>query len=59
MQAGQVPMAVLNGMVSRILTEMFRFGLFDHPPTGSLTATVTTPRTRRPAATSPRRAPCC
>ena len=42
-QAGQVPMATLNGMVSRILTEMFRFGLFDHPSTGSLTATVTTP----------------
>ena len=42
-QAGQVPMATLNGMVSSILTEMFRFGLFDHPPTGSLTATVTTP----------------
>ncbi len=42
-QAGQVPMATLDGMVSRILTEMFRFGLFDHPPTGSLTAVVTTP----------------
>ncbi len=42
-QAGQVPMSTLNDMVSRILLEMFRFGLFDHPPTGSLTATVTTP----------------
>jgi beta-glucosidase len=41
--AGRVPMTVLNGMVSRILTEMFRFDLFDHPPTGSLTAVVTTP----------------
>jgi len=42
-QDGQVPMATLNGMVSRILTEMFRFGLFDRPATGSLTASVTTP----------------
>jgi beta-glucosidase len=42
-QDGQVPMSVLNDMVSRILGEMFRFGLFDHPPTGSLTDTVTTP----------------
>ena len=42
-QSGQVPMATLNDMVSRILTEMFRFGLFDHPPTGSLTTVVTTP----------------
>ena len=42
-QAGQVPVSALNDMVSRILLEMFRFGLFDHPPTGSLTATVTTP----------------
>ena len=42
-QAGQVPMSALDGMVSRILTEMFRFGLFDHPQAGSLTATVTTP----------------
>jgi beta-glucosidase len=41
-QAGQVPMSTLNDMVSRILVEMFRFGLFDHPQTGSLTATVTT-----------------
>jgi len=42
-QAGQVPISVLNGMVSRILTEMFGFGLFDRPRTGSLAATVTTP----------------
>jgi beta-glucosidase len=42
-QAGQVPVAALNDMVSRILGEMFRFGLFDHPQTGSLTATVTSP----------------
>ena len=42
-QDGQVPMATLNTMVSRILTQMFRFGLFDHGPTGSLSAVVTTP----------------
>jgi beta-glucosidase len=42
-QAGQVPMATLDSMVSRILTEMFRFNLFAHPPSGELTATVTTP----------------
>ncbi len=41
-QNGTIPVAVLNGMVSRILTEMFRFGLFNHPPTGSTGATVTT-----------------
>jgi len=41
-QDGQVPVSALNDMVSRILLEMFRFGLFDHPPTGSLTDTVTT-----------------
>jgi beta-glucosidase len=42
-QSGQVPAAALDAMVSPILTEMFRFGLFDRAPTGSLTATVTTP----------------
>ncbi len=46
-QGGQVPVSALNGMVSRILTEMFRFGMFDHPPAGSLTATVTTPEHAR------------
>jgi len=40
---GQVPMSVLDAMVSRILTEMFRFNLFADPPTGSLTGVVTTP----------------
>jgi beta-glucosidase len=40
---GTMPVSVLNGMVSRILTEMFRFSLFNRPPTGSATATVTTP----------------
>ena len=42
-QDGKVPMSALNDMVARILLEMFRFGLFNRPPTGSLTATVATP----------------
>ena len=42
-QNGTIPVAVLNDMVSRILTEMFRFNLFNHPPTGTPTSTVTTP----------------
>jgi beta-glucosidase len=40
---GTVPRAVLNTMVQRIFTEMFRFNLFDNPPTGTPTSTVTTP----------------
>jgi beta-glucosidase len=40
---GTVPRAVLNTMVQRILTEMFRFNLFDHSLTHTPTATVTTP----------------
>ncbi|MBO0804407.1 MAG: glycoside hydrolase family 3 C-terminal domain-containing protein [Nocardiopsaceae bacterium] len=40
---GQVPAATLNAMVGDILTEMFRFGLFDRAPSGSPSATVTTP----------------
>jgi beta-glucosidase len=42
-QNGTIPKSVLNTMVQRILTEMFRFGLFDQPRTGSTSATVTTP----------------
>jgi beta-glucosidase len=38
-----VPRSVLNTMVSRMLTEMFRFGIIDHPPTGTPSDTVTTP----------------
>jgi len=41
-EAGQVSIATVNEMVTRILTEMFRFNEFNHPPTGSTTATVTT-----------------
>jgi beta-glucosidase len=40
---GQVSMGTVNQMVSRILTEMFRFNEFNDPPTGSTSATVTTP----------------
>jgi beta-glucosidase len=42
-QNGTIPVSVLNTMVQRVFTEMFRFGLFDHPRTGSTGATVTTP----------------
>jgi beta-glucosidase len=43
-QDGQVPVSTLNTMVGDILGEMFRFGLFDHAPSGSPSATVTTPQ---------------
>jgi len=42
-QDGTIPKSVLNTMVQRILTEMFRFGLFSQPRTGTTSATVTTP----------------
>ncbi len=42
-QNGTVPRAVLNTMVSRMLTEMFRFGIIDHPLTGTPSDTVTSP----------------
>src|SRR5258708_36483702 len=41
--AGTVSQATLDTMVSRVLTQMFRFGLFDKAPTGSTGAVVTTP----------------
>ena len=40
-QSGNVPASELDGMVQRILTTMFQFGLFDTPPTGNLSSTVT------------------
>ena len=43
MQNGTIPKSVLNTMVQRVLTEMFRFKLFSQPRTGSTSATVTTP----------------
>jgi beta-glucosidase len=45
-QAGQVPMSTLDGMVRRILTSMFRVGLFDHPVTGTPAAAVSSPAHR-------------
>ena len=39
---GQVTQATLNSMVGRILTEMFTFGLFDKPASGSTGANVST-----------------
>jgi beta-glucosidase len=43
-QDGQVPLSTLNAMAGDILTEMFRFGLFDRAPSGSPAAVVTTAR---------------
>jgi beta-glucosidase len=40
---GTIPLSDVNTMVSRILTEMFRFNLFSQPRTGSPSDTVTTP----------------
>ena len=40
-QSGNVPASELDGMVNRILTTMFQFGIFDNPPTGNLNSTVT------------------
>ncbi|MGD0247345.1 MAG: glycoside hydrolase family 3 C-terminal domain-containing protein, partial [Streptosporangiaceae bacterium] len=39
--AGTLSQAVVNEAVSRILTQMFAFGMLDNPQTGSLSATVT------------------
>ena len=39
---GQVSTAQIDTMVTRVLTQMFAFGLFDKAPSGSPTATVTT-----------------
>jgi beta-glucosidase len=42
-QSGEVSMATLNEMVSRALTQMFRFNEFNNPPTGTTSSPVTTP----------------
>ena len=39
--AGTLSQATVNALVSEILTQMFAFGMFDNPQTGSLSATVT------------------
>lgn len=40
---GTYPVSVINTMVQPVLTQMFRFGLFRHPRTGSPGDIVTTP----------------
>ena len=42
-QSGNVPAAELDGMVQRILTAMFQFGIVDNPPAGNLNSTVMSP----------------
>ena len=42
-QNGTIPISVLNTMVQRVFTEMFRFNLFSQPRTGTPTDPVTTP----------------
>jgi beta-glucosidase len=42
-QNGTIPVSVLNTMVQRVFTQMFRFNLFSQPRTGTPTDTVTTP----------------
>jgi beta-glucosidase-like glycosyl hydrolase len=39
--AGTLSQATVNSLVSQILTQMFAFGMFDNPASGSLSATVT------------------
>ncbi|WP_326953816.1 glycoside hydrolase family 3 C-terminal domain-containing protein [Amycolatopsis sp. NBC_01286] len=41
-QSGQVPQSRLDDMVTRILREEFRFGLFDHPSPDTLDAAAST-----------------
>ncbi|MBO0821441.1 MAG: glycoside hydrolase family 3 C-terminal domain-containing protein, partial [Nocardiopsaceae bacterium] len=43
LDAGTIPVATVNTMVQRVLTEMFRFNLFSQPRGGNTNATVTTP----------------
>jgi beta-glucosidase len=42
LSAGTLSQATVNALVAQILTQMFAFGMFDNPATGSLSATVTT-----------------
>jgi beta-glucosidase len=48
-QNGQVSQATVDTMVSRVLTQMFRFGMFDKAPSGTNKALVTTPAHRKVA----------
>jgi beta-glucosidase len=42
LQAGTLSQATVNSLVAEILTQMFAFGLFDNPNSGSLSASVST-----------------
>ncbi|HUN36132.1 MAG TPA: glycoside hydrolase family 3 C-terminal domain-containing protein, partial [Trebonia sp.] len=42
LSAGTLSPQVVNALVAQILTQMFAFGMFDNPASGSLSATVTT-----------------
>ncbi|MEV6013867.1 discoidin domain-containing protein [Streptomyces sp. NPDC051976] len=46
---GEVSQATVDTMVSRVLTQMFRFGMFDKAPSGDKQAIVTTPAHRKVA----------
>ncbi|MGC9667516.1 glycoside hydrolase family 3 C-terminal domain-containing protein [Planosporangium sp. 12N6] len=46
-RSGAVPMSRLDDMVRRILTAMFRIGVFDHPVRGNESAMVSTPAHRQ------------
>ncbi len=43
-QAGSVPISRIDDAVSRVLREMFRFGLFERQPTGTPDTVVTSPQ---------------
>lgn len=42
-EAGKVPTSRVDDAVSRVLREMFRYGLFEHQPTGTPDSVVTSP----------------
>ena len=42
LSAGTLNPEIVNALVAQILTQMFAFGMFDNPQTGSLSNTVTT-----------------
>ena len=42
MEQGQIKISQVNAMVSRLLTQLFAFGVFNHAPSGSLKANVST-----------------
>ena len=59
-QNGTIPKSVLNTMVQRVLTEMFRFKLFSQPRTGTTDGhRHHAPRTSRWPRPSPRPGPRC